>query len=44
MSKKKTVMKRGSKYLEDIKRIVDGHAEVTANLGAMAYQSYVMLS
>lgn len=37
-------MKKGTKYLEDIKHIVDGQAEITGNLGAMAHQSYVMIS
>lgn len=35
-------MKKGTKYLEDIKHIVDGQAEITGNLGAMAHQWYVM--
>lgn len=35
-------MKKGTKYLEDIKHIVEGKAEITASLGEMAHQSYVM--
>jgi hypothetical protein len=41
-SKKKKGMKKGTKYLEDIKHIVDGQTETTGNLGAMAQQSYVI--
>ncbi|KFY50713.1 hypothetical protein V496_09237 [Pseudogymnoascus sp. VKM F-4515 (FW-2607)] len=37
-SNKKKGMKKGTKYLEDIKHIVDGQAEITGNLGAMAHQ------
>ncbi|KFY89476.1 hypothetical protein V500_05674 [Pseudogymnoascus sp. VKM F-4518 (FW-2643)] len=38
-SKKKKGMKKGTKYLEDIKHIVDSQAEITEKLGAMAHQS-----
>ncbi|OAF59454.2 hypothetical protein VC83_03777 [Pseudogymnoascus destructans] len=38
-SKKNKGMKKGVKYLEDIKHIVDGQAEITGNLGAIAHQS-----
>ncbi|KFX94172.1 hypothetical protein O988_06437 [Pseudogymnoascus sp. VKM F-3808] len=38
-SKKRKRMKKGTKYLEDIKHIVDGQAETTGNFGAMAQQS-----
>ncbi|OBT83491.1 hypothetical protein VE02_06897 [Pseudogymnoascus sp. 03VT05] len=38
-SKKNKGTKKGAKYLEDIKHIVDGQAEFTGNLGAMAHQS-----
>jgi hypothetical protein len=35
-------MKKGTKYLEDIKHTVDGQAETTGDFGAMAQQSYVI--
>ncbi|KFY74682.1 hypothetical protein V499_05290 [Pseudogymnoascus sp. VKM F-103] len=38
-SKKGKGMKKGARYLDDIKHIVDGQAEITGNLGAMAHQS-----
>ncbi|OBT69672.1 hypothetical protein VE03_00777 [Pseudogymnoascus sp. 23342-1-I1] len=37
-SRKKKAMKKGTKYLEDIKHIVGGQTKSTENLGAMARQ------
>ncbi|KFY44566.1 hypothetical protein V494_01413 [Pseudogymnoascus sp. VKM F-4513 (FW-928)] len=38
-SKKNEGMKKGTKYLDDIKNIVDGQTEITGNLVAVAHQS-----
>ncbi|KFY20683.1 hypothetical protein V491_03520 [Pseudogymnoascus sp. VKM F-3775] len=39
ISSKEKGMKKGTKYLEDIKDIVEGKTEITASLGEMAHQS-----